>query len=135
MTTPPKIPEEYNQIQWTHDLFHCIAPQAARSTASVKNSIENYFYQNYPDDLFSCWKMMRLFAAYYWIVRHRHDVEREIPQLAVTGDNGFGVSKHLAVALFRIYAANGDNLVAKDFPLDMVLKMAREEIQMYEDRH
>ena len=121
----PNIPKEYLPTQWVSDLFEFQRLAGAAQPSEAQSKMENFLYQNYPDDPLAKWKGDRLFAAHLWVLRHCQELDH--PNVGVVGSSIFSITSHTAVALYRIWAAMPDYRLHEDVDVALVISLAQEQ--------
>jgi hypothetical protein len=92
--------------------------------------MEEFLYRKYPDDPTAKWKGDRLLAAYLWVMRHYRELD--VSHVAVVGSSQLFLTCHLAVALYRIWAAVPDEKLGGDPDVSWVIELAQEQARINE---
>jgi len=82
---------------------------------------DDYFQKKYGNDSFYS---DRLGAAMEYLERHIDDFNEG--KIGIVGKSISAVGRPMMVALYRAYAGCPDDMVSHDYPVSLILQMARE---------
>lgn len=103
---------------------------AASSAHHAREMMEEFSYNKWPDDPTAKWKGDRLLAAHLWVLRHHQELD--VRPVGLIGAGQIFITRELAGALYRIWAAVPDQKLGGDPEVAWVIELAREEVRFHD---